>query len=87
MRGQEDVKKIGFREETNSYAEKLLRLNALQAIFGVWVYIFDQPKRSKKSAESIFSQLPDRTFPAFLRAKQHNLHFGGWPSLSPIQRG
>ena len=42
-----------------------LRLNALQAIFGVRGYIFYQPKKSKKSAELIFFTCSRRNVPQF----------------------
>ncbi len=41
---------------------KTLRLNALQAIFGDRLYIFDQPNNFTKSAESIFSHVPVPSF-------------------------
>jgi len=50
--------KIDFRKVGEFARRKTSRLNAVQTIFGVRVYIFDPLENSKKLGESIFSQLP-----------------------------
>ena len=71
---------------------KTLRLNALQVIFGIRVYIFDQPNKSKKSAESIFHMFQtgrslvsatsgERWLPA---GPASNLRLGGMAEAMPF---